>query len=79
MKSSQSGLSLPHIVATSRVDVQRGVAHAAMWRKTRYPCTMQGYDYCGLQPFHTRTRRLCWRQRMCISSSKSIAQFISIC
>src|SRR2546422_4759383 len=49
MESSQSGLSLPHIVATSRVDVQRGVAHAAMWRKTRHPCTMRGYDYCGLQ------------------------------
>src|SRR5262244_3071776 len=49
MESSQSGLSLPHIVATSRVDVQRGVAHAAMWRKTRPPCTMRGYDYCGLQ------------------------------
>src|SRR4029434_2323726 len=50
MEPSQSGLSLPHIVATSRVDVQRGVAHAAMWRKTRHPCTMRGYDYGGLQP-----------------------------
>src|SRR4030095_15693771 len=49
MEPSQSGLSLPHIVATSRVDVQRGVAHAAMWRQTRHPCTMRGYDYCGLQ------------------------------
>ena len=49
MEPSQSGLSLPHIVVTSRVDVQRGVAHAAMWRKTRHPYIMRGYDYCGLQ------------------------------
>src|SRR5437870_12587327 len=57
MESSQSGLSLPHIVATSRVDVQRGVAHAAMWRKTRHPCTMRGYDYCGLQASAAHTAR----------------------
>jgi hypothetical protein len=53
MEPSQSGLSLTHIVATLRADVQRSVVHAAMWRKTRHPCTVREYNYCGLQSKRT--------------------------